>query len=126
MEQPRHILIVDDDDSPRAVIRVTLELEGHTVAELASGELALEVARSSRPDLVILDLLMPGVDGLAVLRDLRADASLAMIAVVVLTALADEDSEQRARALGARAYIAKPVDVDDLVRAISRILASET
>ena len=116
------ILVVDDDGSARALIRTALELDGYTVCEAAAADEGLSAVRESRPDLVILDLSLPGRQGLDVLIDLRDDPALHSIPVVVLTATADEGTEQRARDLGASSYVAKPVSVDDLERVVRQAL----
>ncbi len=122
MDAPRRILVVDDEASLRTLLRLVLEREGYDVREAGDGDRALEVARSIHPDAVLLDIGMPRKDGWAVLADLRSDPVLRAVPVVMLTGEADESTELRARDLGAVAYVAKPVSIEDAVRVVSRAL----
>lgn len=122
----RQVLVVDDDATARTLVRLNLEFEGYTVSEAENGDRGLESARSSRPDLILLDVMMPGTEGLQVLAELRDDPLLRSTPVIMLTGRADEGTEWRARDLGAAAYVAKPVAVDDLLRTIACVLATTT
>jgi CheY-like chemotaxis protein len=122
--QARRILVVDDDASARRLLRLTLEHEGYEVSEASDGGEALALVRSDVPDLVLLDITMPKKTGWDLLSELRGDAKLSGTTVVMLTGQADEASERRARDLGAAAYVAKPVGMDDLVRALDRALGA--
>jgi len=103
------ILIVDDEPTNLAVLTKLLRPE-YRVRAAASGEAALRVARSEpRPDLILLDVMMPGMDGYAVLAQLQSDPSCASIPVMFLTAMADADDEERGLAHGAVDYITKPI-----------------
>jgi DNA-binding response OmpR family regulator len=102
------ILIVDDEAGIRELCRVNLVLAGYEVAEAADGQRALELARSENPDLILLDVLMPGMSGWEVLTALRADAATAEIPVVMLTALNSEDDQIRGWEGGAVEYLTKP------------------
>jgi len=117
------ILVVDDDPRIIGALATVLPDDGHTVVGAASGERALELARSQRPDIIMLDIVMPGMDGLEVLSELRADARLAAIPVIILTGR--DSREERAGGLdrGADDYIGKPFDMTELrarVRAVLR------
>ena len=114
------VLVIDDDERLRELYRLNLEMRGFTVADAANGEDGLESARKVRPSVIVLDLTMPGTDGWAVLKALKDDPGLADTPVVVLTGHTDEEIEDRARAAGAVAFVAKPVDTDDFVRVLSR------
>lgn len=117
-----HILLVQGDESLRRRYRVNLEFEGFRVSEAADGESALELARSERPDLVVLDVLLPVLDGWAALGELRTDEALRSIRVVILTGSAEESDELRARERGALAFLARPIAIEDLVRAVRKAL----
>ena len=111
------VLVVDDDPAARNLLGRFLGKEGFRVEEAADGEAALARARSLRPDVITLDVLMPGMDGWAVLAALKADAELAGIPVVMLSVL---DERHMGFALGASDYLTKPVDRDLLVAALKR------
>jgi hypothetical protein len=114
---PRLVLVVDDDQATRELIGRTLQKEGFRIASAASGEEALRLAREERPDVISLDVLMPGMDGWAVLRALKGDPLTAAIPVVMVSMLDDRDV---GHALGAADYLTKPIDRDELVLALRR------
>jgi CheY-like chemotaxis protein/phosphoribosyl 1,2-cyclic phosphodiesterase len=102
------ILVVDDDEDLRVLARRALVRGGHRVLEATGGAEGLEMIASQRPDLVVLDLHMPDLDGFEVLRRLRADEAMPSIPVIVLTAHGDEDSARDSFELGATDFLAKP------------------
>ena len=117
------ILLVQNGDSSQREYRVNLELQGYKVTEAADGEEALEAARHRPPDLIVLDLDLPVLDGWMVLGEVKTDLGLRAIPVVILTASADEANELQARERGAIAFLAKPIAVEDLTRAIRKTLS---
>jgi CheY-like chemotaxis protein len=117
------VLIVDDDADARRLLRRLLVGEGFHVEEAHDGASGIERARAIRPDAVTLDVLMPGMDGWAVLKELRADESLADVPVIMLSVLREQ---QLALALGASEYITKPVDRAQLRRILDRYRPSES
>lgn len=102
------ILIVDDEISNIEIMNAVLE-DDYDVCFATSGQEALEVARAAQPDLVLLDVLMPGIDGFEVCRQLKADALLADIPVIFTTGLGDAEDEMRGLSLGAIDYVTKPI-----------------
>jgi signal transduction histidine kinase/DNA-binding response OmpR family regulator len=109
------VLVVDDEADARALMVRTLTAEGYRTLEAAEGRSALALAREHRPDAITLDILMPGLDGWGVLRELRADPELSRIPVVLVTFLLER---RTGFALGASSYLTKPVDRDQLRRAL--------
>jgi len=122
MAENGDILLVQDDDWLRRSYRTNLELAGFTVREAADGEEALRLARRQRPAIIVLDLMLPVMDGWEALGELKTDQSLRDIPVVILTASAEECDELRAIERGALAFVAKPVAVEDLIGVIRRVL----
>jgi DNA-binding response OmpR family regulator len=120
------VLVGDDDKSCRGLVRTMLELDGYEVGEAADGDEVLHVAAARRPDLLILDLGMPKRGGMDVLAAMRADPRLSDVPVVILTAASDESSESRTRELGAVAYVAKPVLLEDFQRVVTSVLGSRS
>src|ERR1700710_428349 len=106
------ILVVEDDPKTAALVRLYLENAGHEVAVAADGRRALAAARERTPDLVVLDVMLPGIDGLAVCRALRAESE---VPVILLTARASEEDRLRGLDLGADDYVAKPFSPRELV-----------
>jgi signal transduction histidine kinase/CheY-like chemotaxis protein len=113
------VMIVDDDPHARDLLGQALRKEGYRVAEAADGETALDLAREQRPDIITLDVLMPRVDGWAVLTSLKSDPDLAPIPVVIVTVLAERGI---ALSLGASGFLTKPVDRPRLADIIWRNL----
>lgn len=110
------VLVVDDDASIRTLLAFVFHDEGYEVTEAADGREALEVLRRSPPALMILDLMMPDVDGLAVLRTRREQALAAGTRILVLTAKTETQDAVWCWELGADEYLTKPVDPDRLLR----------
>ena len=121
------VLVVDDEADIREVVRLNLELDGHDVLEANGGFQALELARKELPDLVVLDVMMPGLDGWAVLAEMKADesAELAQIPVIMLTARVGELDRIRGGIEGAVRYIAKPFSIEALRGAVAAALEGE-
>jgi two-component system, cell cycle response regulator DivK len=119
------ILIVEDNPDNMKLFRTLLSLRGHTISCLSSGE-GLEAALASRaPDLVLMDIQLPGKDGFALLADIRASAH-PQVRVVALTAHAMEGDRDRAIAAGFDGYITKPVDIRGFPDQVARALAGDT
>jgi CheY-like chemotaxis protein len=117
-EQPR-VLVIDDDEVIRGFLCEALEDDGYDVRAAADGREALGLLRAWRPDLILLDLMMPVMDGWAFREAQRGEPSLADIPVIVLSAV--RDLSARATALGAAALVAKPFDLDALLHTIDRV-----
>jgi CheY-like chemotaxis protein len=113
------LLVIDDDDVARQLMRRTFTREGFRVEDAATGEAGLARARELRPDVITLDVMMPGTDGWAVLAALKADPALADIPVVMVTIA---DQKPLALALGAADYLTKPVDRARLTSVLRRCL----
>jgi CheY-like chemotaxis protein len=116
------VLLVDDERSIRTICRVNLEGEGLAVSEAADGAEALEVVRRARPSVVLLDVMMPGVDGWEVAEQLAADDETRKIPVVFLSARAAPEDRLRAQELGAVGYVDKPFDPLELAGIVRDVL----
>jgi len=123
------VLVVDDEAPIRLLCRVNLELEGYGVLEAADGQSALEAVRRERPDVILLDVMMPGLDGWRVAEELLDDPATAPIPIVFLTARAELRDRARGIDLGGVDYITKPfnpVELAPLVRdLLERVDAGE-
>ncbi|HMB92725.1 MAG TPA: hybrid sensor histidine kinase/response regulator [Rhodothermales bacterium] len=115
---PKHILIIEDDPGVRAVCSRYLENEGYAVLIATEGIMGLEMAREHKPDLVLCDIMMQGLDGYDVLRGLRADPQTAVIPFVLMTGLADPQRRREGMNLGADDYLNKPFYQPDLVACV--------
>jgi CheY-like chemotaxis protein len=118
------VLVADDDPDILRFVEVNLHLEGFQVVTARDGDDALAKAFAARPDLILLDVLMPGVDGYAVCARLRADPATAAIPVVMLTANFISADAEAARRAGADAFVVKPFDPAELLTTVKSLLAS--
>ena len=114
------VLVVDDNVDVRETLRVMLELSGFEVATAAGGETAIEMARSYRPDAVVMDLSMPGVDGFAAAKRLRAEPEFDSLALISLSALPVPDAAGWSRRAGFDYHLTKPADPTELVETLVR------
>ena len=119
------VLLVDDDEDVRLMTRVNLGFEGFDVREAVDGHAGLAAARELHPDVIVLDVMMPGLDGLDVLRALREDSELADIPVALLTARAGATAENEGWTAGANAYLTKPFTSSALASTLRRLLAED-
>lgn len=119
------ILVVDDEPDVLLLCRMNLKLAGHQVIEAPGGEQGLLMAREHRPDAMILDLMMPDIDGYEVLRGLNKDPSSVDLAVVVLTAKARQQDRVRCLRGGADEFVTKPFSPESLVDTVEQLLAME-
>jgi DNA-binding response OmpR family regulator len=121
-----HILVVDDERDLADLVRINLEMSGYEVTTASDGAEALAAVRARRPDVVLLDVMMPVLDGWAVLAALQGDDELADLPIVMLTALSGERDVIRGHLSGAMRYLTKPFDVHQLLDTIEEALLPET
>lgn len=117
------IIIADDYADNRELLRILLSVAGYEILEARDGRECIKMAQINPPDLILIDVSMPVLDGWGVLRELRADERTRLIPCVAFTALADLDQE-RALEKGFDAYIAKPFNSKDLIETVERLLAA--
>ena len=117
------MLVVDDEAVIRQLIVINLELEGFEVHQAADGLAALDRARELDPDVVTLDVMMPGLDGFATAHRLRADPATSRARIVLITARTGPADVERGRDAGADAYVTKPFDPDEVVATVRRLAA---
>lgn len=118
----KNILLVEDEEMLVNVLASVLEDEGYKVCKSASAEEALSSIPGFKPDLIISDVRLPQKDGFTMLKELKSDMAVSAIPFICLTALDDGQTQQRAKTLGAAAYMTKPFDIDDLVNLVRRVL----
>jgi two-component system, cell cycle response regulator DivK len=118
------VLIIEDNTANMKLATFLLESAGHTVLSATDAEAGLTSARCEHPDLILMDIQLPGMDGLAATRLLKRDDATCSIPVIALTALAMKGDEERIRAAGCIGYIAKPMRYQQFLATIAEQLAS--
>lgn len=122
MHDPPRVLIVDDNENNRAILAARLGAQGYSTEEACDGAEALEVARRDAPDLILLDVTMPRMDGLEACRRLRSDPSVGFVPIILVTARADSKDVVAGLEAGADEYLTKPVDQQALVARVRSML----
>jgi DNA-binding response OmpR family regulator len=118
----KRVLIVDDDETFRLIARESLVKKGYAVDEAADGAQAMEVVRHSVPDLIMVDIMMPGLVGVALCRQFRSIDTTRVTPLLVVTALGDQKILQDALAFGANDYLLKPVDATALRAKVEKLI----
>jgi two-component system response regulator (stage 0 sporulation protein F) len=118
------ILIVDDQMGIRMLLSEVLKTEGYTIFEASNGFAALEVAGQEQPDLILLDMKLPGMDGLQILKGLKNNGIKA--SVIMMTAYGELELINEAKALGAKSHFTKPFDIDDLIALVNQHFGLQT
>lgn len=122
----QHILIVDDEKNIAISVDYLLRREGYEVSVAHDGEEGLQLIRNSPPDLVLLDIMMPKLNGFQVCEAIRQDPALADVRIVMLTAKGRDAEKEKGLALGADAYITKPFSTRELVSRVKALLEPQT
>ncbi|OGP06105.1 MAG: hypothetical protein A2Z91_05960 [Deltaproteobacteria bacterium GWA2_38_16] len=125
-EKPKRILLVDDEKDLVDVIRVLLESKGYQVSEAYNGIDGLEKAKKEKPDLILLDVMMPGLNGYQVCRELKKDPKYKTIPIVMLTAKAQESDRFWGVESGADDYLTKPFEAARLLETLEKIWKTES
>jgi two-component system, cell cycle response regulator DivK len=118
----RRILVVEDQEDNRRIIRDLLSSVGYQLIEAADGEAGVRLAASERPDLILMDIQLPVLDGYQATRQIKADPELRLIPLIVVTSYALSGDDAKATAAGCDAYIAKPFSPRQLLATIRRFL----
>lgn len=118
----KKILIVEDDQHIRKLFNILVRKDGIDIDEAVEGNEALEKLHANRYDLVILDIMMPNVDGFSILKDMRERPETAQVPVIVVTAKTEDKDLMKGYSLGANYYITKPFEPQDLIHSIELIL----
>lgn len=116
------VLVVEDNAANMTLAVFLLESVGHTVLSAMSAEVGLTMARDGKPDLILMDIQLPGMDGLEATGLLKADPATAQIPVIALTALAMKGDEERIRSAGCNGYISKPIRYKEFLASITEAL----
>jgi two-component system, cell cycle response regulator DivK len=118
----KRILVVEDQEDNRQIIRDLLSATDYEIVEAESGEEALAAVAKQRPDLILMDIQLPGIDGYEVTRRIKADPAMRSIPIIAVTSYALSGEEQKARAAGCDAYVPKPYSPRQLLAKIRQYL----
>ncbi len=124
-ERKYRILIAEDFEDNRIALKLMLKMAGFEPLEAEDGQRALELARQQAPDLVLMDISLPLLDGLQATRAIRAEPGLQRLPIIIVSAYDSEETRAQARQAGGTDYISKPIEFDDLKAMIMRHLAAE-
>ncbi|MDB6027775.1 MAG: two-component response regulator [Verrucomicrobiales bacterium] len=120
--KPVRILVVDDNPTNLKLVSAVLEFDGHNIFQANDAETAQQIIKMNRPDLILMDIALPGMDGLTLTRQLKADAETDSIVIVALTAFAMKGDDQKACDAGCDGYITKPIDTRKLSGLVAEFL----
>jgi len=121
----KKILVVEDDPSALRLIQYTLQYEGYEVLTATNGLAGLKKAQNEEPDLVILDVMLPGMDGFEICHRLRGEPQTADLPILMLSAKAQEADKITGLKVGADDYVTKPADTAEIIRRVERLLAQK-
>jgi DNA-binding response OmpR family regulator len=124
MSQKR-ILLIEDEQDMAVMVGIRLESAGYYVCMVADGKAGLEAARQDMPDLIVLDLMLPGIDGYEICSALKNDEKYSKIPIVILTAMAQKQDIERGLASGADAYMVKPFDPQELLAKVAELIEAQ-
>ncbi|MEO6724119.1 MAG: response regulator [Blastocatellia bacterium] len=124
-EKLRRILIAEDDDNNRIPLKLMLKMNGYEVIEARDGQQAVDCIRLDKPDLVLMDISLPVIDGLEATRMIRRDAEFQTLPIIVVSGYDSPETLDRVKACGGTDYISKPIEFDNLKQMIERHLADK-
>ncbi|PTQ73307.1 response regulator transcription factor [Celeribacter persicus] len=122
MAEPSRILLVEDEDNIAIAVEVLLSRLGHDILRIADGDQALPNIRAQTPDLVILDVTLPGRSGYEICQQMRLDPALSEVPVLMMSARCSEPEKRKGLAMGANAFLSKPFAPNDLRSAVTRLI----
>jgi two-component system, cell cycle response regulator DivK len=122
MRVPSKIMVVEDNEINLKLFNDLLKAQGYDVVATQDGTVAVELARTTRPDLVLMDVNLPRISGLAIMGLMKADDDLKDIPIIAVTACAMKGDEEKIRAAGCEDYVAKPISIPDFLRVVKKYL----
>ena len=118
--EPKTILIIEDNQLNMKLVKTLLQIEKHQVLEAGSAENGLEIAKERLPDLILMDIQLPGMNGLEATRIIKEDPEMTNIPVVALTSFAMQGDEEKAISAGCEGYITKPIDTREFTKMVAQ------
>ncbi|MGC9471470.1 MAG: response regulator [Bacteroidales bacterium] len=126
MAKGAKILVIDDSNTNVVLLDVVLQKEGYDVITASSAREALAYLEKDKPDLILLDILMPQTNGLELLEKIRQEPQMADLPVIMITAVGNDNYKEKAQELGAVDYFEKPIDVTQVIKKIKSVLSTHT
>ncbi|MCR4344083.1 MAG: response regulator [Candidatus Scalindua sp.] len=117
-----NVMVVEDNEKNRKLMRVVLKSKGYNVIEAATGEEAISALKKQKPDIILMDIQLPGIDGITLVKQIRADTNTNDIPIIAVTAYAMKGDEQKILSCGCNDYISKPIDTHELPNIIEQYL----
>jgi len=117
------VLVIEDNEMNMKLARSLLQIGKYSVLEAVDAEVGIQLAREHHPDLILMDIQLPGMDGLAATREIKNDPAVKDIAIVALTSYAMQGDEEKARDAGCAGYISKPIDTRSFLETVGKFLA---
>ena len=110
----KNVMVVEDNEKNRKLMRVVLKAKGYNIIEAATGEEALNLLKNQKPDIILMDIQLPGIDGLTLIRQIKASVITKDIPIIAVTAYAMKGDEQKILDTGCNAYVSKPINTQEL------------
>ncbi len=117
-----NVMVVEDNEKNRKLMRVILKAKGYNVVEAATGEEALGILKNQKPDIILMDIQLPGIDGITLIKQIKTDAATKDIPILAVTAYAMKGDEQKIMAAGSDGYLSKPINTQELPAIIEKYL----
>lgn len=118
----KNVMVVEDNEKNRKLVRVVLKAKGYNVIEATTGEEALGILKHQMPDIILMDIQLPGIDGLTLVKKIKADAITKDIPIIAVTAYAMKGDEQKFLETGCDAYVSKPINTQELPLVIEKYI----
>ncbi len=118
----KNVMVVEDNEKNRKLVRVVLKSKGYNVIEATTGEEALNILKNQKPNIILMDIQLPGIDGLTLIKQIKADATTKEIPIIAVTAYAMKGDEQKILDTGCEAYMSKPINTQELPLTIEKYI----
>lgn len=110
----KNVMVVEDNEKNRKLMRVVLKAKGYNVIEAATGEEALNILKNQKPDIILMDIQLPGIDGITLIKQIKETTALKDIPIIAVTAYAMKGDEEKIMEAGCDAYVSKPINTQEL------------
>lgn len=121
----KNVMVVEDNEKNRKLMRVVLKSKGYNVIEATTGEEALNLLKNQKPHIILMDIQLPGIDGLTLIKQIKADTLTKEIPIIAVTAYAMKGDEQKILDTGCEAYMSKPINTQELPLMIEKYIKKE-